>query len=49
MVVVCPICKEGYEGAPLHRYLKNKLNSFMFKCTACEPDKQKPLLYEKLI
>ena len=47
LVVVCPMCKEGYTGTPLHRYLKNKLNSFLFKCTVCsEP---KPMTYEKII
>lgn len=47
LVVVCPMCKEGYQGAPLHRYLKNKLNSFLFKCQVCsEP---KPMAYEKII
>lgn len=47
LAVMCPMCKEGYTGQPLHRYLKNKLNSFLFKCQVCSEDK--PLTYEKII
>jgi hypothetical protein len=43
------MCKEGYTGTPLHRYLKNKLNSFMFKCLACGDDDSASFSYEKLI
>jgi len=47
LAVVCPVCKEGYTGTPMHRYLKNKLNTFLFKCLTC--DLEKPLTYEKII
>ena len=36
LVVCCPICKEAYTGTPLHRYLKNKLSLFLFKCNRCK-------------
>lgn len=52
LVVTCPMCKEAYTGTPLHRYLKNKLNSFLFKCSGCfETDggQKKSLSYEKMI
>ena len=47
LVVVCPMCKEGYTGTPLHRYLKNKLSTFLFKCVNC--GEQQPLPYEKMV
>ena len=47
LVVCCPICKEGYTGTALHRYLKNKLNTFTFLCGSC--DIADALPYEKFI
>ena len=42
------MCKEGYTGTPLHRYLKNKLSSFTFKCQNCD-ELPTALPYEKMI
>ena len=47
--VSCPMCKEPYIGGPLHRYLKNKLQSFLFKCKAEECKDRKVMDYDKLI
>ena len=47
LAVMCPMCKEAYTGTALHRYLKNKLNSFLFKCEVCSENK--PFAYEKII
>ena len=43
------MCKEPYIGGPLHRYLKNKLQSFLFKCKAEECKDRKEMNYDKLI
>ena len=34
----CPTCKAVYKGVQLHRYLRNKLYEFKFKCAECEKD-----------
>ena len=42
------MCKEGYTGTNLHRYLKNKLSSFTFKCQNCD-ELTAALPYDKMI
>ena len=43
------MCKEEYKGNPLHRYLKNKLNAFLFACSNCDEGSKAPMRYDRLI